>query len=162
MTLTIIVALLCAVAIAGVGGALTVIGPWYRALRKPSWQPPDWAFGPAWAVILGMAAWAGVLAWEAAPDDAARLRVIVLFAINAVFHILWNPLFFRWRRPDWALIEVLFLWLSVLALIIGLAPFSAEAAWFLAPYLAWVAFAALLNLAVVRLNRPFGVSHEAV
>lgn len=162
MTLTIIVAMLCAVAIAGIGGALTVIGPWYRALRKPSWQPPDWAFGPAWAVILGLAAWAGVLAWEAAPDEAARIRVIALFAVNGVFHILWNPLFFRWRRPDWALIEVLFLWLSVLALIVGIAPFSAEAAWFLAPYLAWVAFAAYLNLAVVRLNRPFGGQAEPV
>jgi len=162
MTLTIIVALLCAVAIAGIGGALTVIGPWYRALQKPSWQPPDWAFGPAWAVILGLAAWAGVLAWEAAPDEAARFRIIALFAVNAVFHILWNPLFFRWRRPDWALIEVLFLWLSVLALIVGIAPFSPEAAWFLAPYLAWVAFAAYLNLAVVRLNRPFGGHPETI
>jgi tryptophan-rich sensory protein len=157
MTITIIVAMLAAIAVAGVGGVLTEIGPWYRALKKPTWQPPDWAFGPAWSVILGMAAWGGALAWEGATDAAGQTRIIVLFAINALFHILWNPLFFRWKRPDWALIECVGLWLSTLALVVGLAEFSTTASYFLAPYLAWVAFAWVLNLSVVRLNRPFGV-----
>ncbi len=155
MTTTIMVAAIAAITLGGIGGLLTEIGPWYRQLRKPSWQPPDWLFGPAWSVILGLAAWAGVLAWEAAPDSAGRTRVVVLFAINGFFHALWSPLFFRWHRPDWALVEVAFLWLSILALIVGLSPFSANAGWLLAPYLAWVSFAAYLNLTIVRLNGPF-------
>jgi len=158
MTITIIVAMLAAIAVAGVGGVLTEIGPWYRALKKPAWQPPDWAFGPAWTLILGLAAWGGALAWDAAPDSAARTLVIVLFAVNGVFHIVWNPLFFRLRRPDWALIECVGLWASVVAIIVAVAPFAPTAAWFLVPYAAWVTFAWVLNLAVVRLNRPFGES----
>ena len=149
----IVVAALITIAVLGVGGALTEVGPWYRDLRKPSWNPPDWAFGPAWTLILGLAAWAGVLAWQAAPD--AHVRIAVLFGCNIVFHVLWSPLFFNFKRPDWALMEVPFLWLSVLALIVGLAPLSSAAAWLLAPYLVWVAFAAFLNLTIVRLNAPF-------
>jgi translocator protein len=156
MILTIIVAAVATVAVAVVGGLLTEVGDWYRALRKPSWQPPDWLFGPAWTVILALAAWAGVLAWQGAHDGPARVRVVVLFAINGALHMLWSPLFFKLRRPDWALAEVPFLWLSVAALMIGLAPLAPSAPWLLAPYLVWVAFAAWLNLAIVRLNGPFG------
>ncbi len=140
----------------GVGGLMTHVGAWYAALRKPSWNPPNWLFGPAWTVILGLAAWAGVLAWTAAPDPAARWRIGVLYGVNMVLHALWSPLFFTLQRPDWALIEAPLLWLSVLALVVGLAPFSTLAAWLLAPYLLWVAFAVVLNATIVRLNAPFG------
>lgn len=155
MTWTIVVAALSALVLAGAGGLATEIGPWYRALRKPTWQPPDWAFGPAWTLILGMAAWSGALAWEAAPDAAGRFEVVALFAANGLFHFLWSPLFFRLKRPDWALFEVAFLWLSCLALIIGLARFSTAASLLIVPYLLWVSFASWLNLAIVRLNAPF-------
>jgi len=155
MTTTIIVAVVLALVLSGAGGLLTEIGPWYRNLRKPSWQPPDWAFGPAWTLILGMAAAAGVLAWHHAPDSGARLRIGILFAANFLFHLIWSPLFFKLKRPDWAFVEVFFLWFSVLALVIGLAPYSAIASWLVVPYLAWVSFAAFLNYTIVRLNGPF-------
>ena len=158
---SLIVALLGAIALAGAGGLATQIGPWYRNLRKPSWQPPDWLFGPAWTVILGLAAWSASLAWDAAPDAGLRTKVVVLFGVNALFHFAWSPLFFRWHRPDWALYEVTFLWTSVLALVIGTAPLSPLASWLVVPYLAWVTFAAYLNLTVVRLNRPFGKQSAA-
>ena len=79
----------------------------------------------------------------------------VLFGANALFHLLWSPIFFKLKRPDWALVEVVFLWLSLVALIVGLAPISSFASWLIVPYLLWVTFAAWLNLAVVRLNAPF-------
>jgi benzodiazapine receptor len=156
MTSTIIVAALITIAVLGIGGAMTTVGPWYRDLRKPSWNPPDWVFGPAWTLILGLAAWAGVLAWTTAPDAAAHWRIALLFAVNIVFHGLWSPLFFNLRRPDWALIEVPFLWLSILALMVGVAPFTRLGVWLLLPYLLWVAFAAFLNWTIVRINPPFG------
>jgi translocator protein len=134
---------------------LTDLSPWYYALRKPPWQPPDWLFGPAWTVILGLAALAGVLAWENARDTESRAEVAGLFAINGVLHVSWSWLFFGLRRPDWALIEVVPLWLSILALVVALAPLSSTASWALLPYLLWVLFAAVLNLAIVRLNAPF-------
>ncbi len=153
---TILVAVLITSVVLGVGGALTNVGMWYRRLRKPKWNPPNWAFGPAWTIILGLAAWAGVLAWTRAPDTASHWRIGLLFGANIVLHMAWSPLFFNLKRPDWALIEVPFLWLSILALIIALAPISTLAAALLAPYLAWVSFAAFLNLTIVRLNAPFG------
>lgn len=152
----IIAAVLWAVLLGGLGGVLTTIGPWYRNLKKPSWQPPDWLFGPAWTLILGLAAWAAVLAWNGAPDDSSRQIIIVLYAANFICHFLWSPLFFTLRRPDWSLIEVVFLWASVLTLCIGLRPYSVLASWLIVPYFIWVSFAAILNLYIVRLNRPFG------
>jgi benzodiazapine receptor len=145
-----------AILVASVGATMTDIGPWYQGLAKPSWQPPDWLFGPAWTLIFALAALSAATAWRDAPDQASREWMVGLFAINGVLNILWSALFFRLRRPDWALVEVAFLWLSVLALILLLRRYSRLAAWLLSPYLAWVTFAAVLNLAMVRLNAPFG------
>ncbi len=83
------------------------------------------------------------------------------YAANCVGHVLWSPLFFTIRRPDWALIEFVFLWASVLALCVMLRPFSVLASWLIVPYLVWVSFAAILNLFIVRLNGPFGNSTTA-
>ena len=74
MILTIVAAALWGVAVAGIGAMLTEIGDWYHRLRKPSWQPPDWLFGPAWTLILTLASASAFLAWRSAPDAAARLH----------------------------------------------------------------------------------------
>lgn len=154
--LTILVAALVALVVAGVGGAMTEIGPWYRSLQFPAWKPPNWSFGPIWTVVLTLAAASAVLAWSGSASDGQRAGLLLLFAANSVLNVLWNVLFFRLRRPDWALFETVFLWLSVLALIVFIWPISATASLLLAPYLIWVAIAGLLNRAIVRLNAPFG------
>lgn len=145
-----------AIILGGVGGVLTEIGPWYRALKKPSWQPPDWLFGPAWTVILGLSGWSFYLAWQGAPATSDKAIVGALFAINFAFHFAWSPLFFKIKRPDWALIENVGLWLSVLSLCAVLPIYSALAGWLNLPYIAWVSFAFLLNWKIVQLNAPFG------
>ena len=154
-TKPIVVAALAAASVAGLGALMTDIGPWYRSLIQPAWQPPDWAFGPAWTTIFALAATSGVLAWQRAPDRAARGWMLGLFTVNALLNLFWSLLYFRLRRPDWALYEVPFLWLSVLALMVVLGRYARMAAWLLAPYLVWVAFAGVLNFASVRLNGPF-------
>ena len=138
--------------VAGAGAALTDLGPWYRQLVQPAWKPPDWAFGPIWTLIFTLAAVAGVMGWRAAPDESSRQWLLALFALNGLLNMLWSALYFRLKRPDLALVEVAALWLSVLALILVLAPYSSLSSWLLAPYLIWVAIAATLNLATVRLN----------
>ncbi len=144
-----------AIVVAVLGTTMTDIGPWYQSLQKPSFQPPDWLFGPAWTLIFASAALAGVSGWRAAPDTASREWIIGLFALNGFLNIAWTVLFFRLQRPDWALIEVGFLWLSVLVLIIFLGRFSKTAAALLFIYLAWVSFAAAINYQIVQLNGPF-------
>lgn len=158
MSTPVIVAVVAALILAVGGGLLTPIDDWYANLRKPAWNPPNWAFGPAWTIILGLWAWAGVLAWNGAADDAGRTTVLVLFGVNAVCHFLWSPLFFKLHRPDWALVEVAFLWLSLVALLFGIRPYSVLASWLIVPYFVWVSFAACLNAAIVRLNRPFSIA----
>ena len=138
------------------GGLMTEIGSWYESLRFPSWRPPNWLFGPAWTLIFALIATSAVIAWEAAPDGAARSRLLALFIVNGLLNIGWSPLFFKLRRPDWALAELCVFWLSVVALIAGIAGVSTKAAWIIAPYLAWVTFAGYLNWTMVRLNAPFG------
>ena len=152
----ILVAVVAALVVALLGASATTIGPWYYSLHKPSWQPPDWVFAPAWTLIYGLTALAGVLAWNRMRERMTRLRVLGLFALNAALNVLWSELFFHAQRPDWALIEVVPFWLSILVLFVAVWPISHGAGWALAPYLVWVAFAGLLNLAVVRLNGPFG------
>ncbi len=141
--------------VAMAGAQLTNLGPWYAALEKPDWQPPDWLFPPAWTVIFILTAIAGVLAWRRAPDGATRVRLIGLFTLNGLLNIAWSALFFYLQRPDFAVVEVVFLWLSVLALIVFTARFAIVASLLLVPYLAWVSFAAALNLTVFQLNAPF-------
>ena len=151
-----IVAGLATVTVAMAGGLLTEIGPWYRALVKPSWQPPDWLFGPAWTLIFALTAAAGIRAWEASSDAGARRLVVLSFAVNGVLNAAWSLLFFKLRRPDWALAEVALLWLSIAWLIVLCGRRARVAGWLMLPYLAWVSFAAFLNLTIVRLNAPFG------
>ena len=140
---------------AGIGGALTDLGPWYQALRQPDWKPPDLWFGPIWTLIFTLAAVSAWLAWHAARAGAPRRRVLVLFAFNAACNIGWSALFFALQRPDWALWEWSLLWLSVLALIVGLWRVSRLAALLNTPYLVWVSIAGALNAANVSLNGPF-------
>lgn len=148
-----IIAATSAILVALAGGLLTEIGPWYRDLRKPVWNPPDWVFGPVWSVIFLCAAIAGTFAWSGAQTPAMQVLVIALFALNGALNIAWSFLFFRLHRPDWALIENGFLWLSVLALIVALTPISASIGWLLLPYLVWVSIAFVLNWTIVAMNR---------
>lgn len=148
-------AALGALCVAALGGLATDLSEWYRALAKPAWNLPDWLFGPAWTVIYALTALAGVEAWQAA-DPAQRRVVGALFIVNGALNVLWSLLFFRLRRPDWALLEVALLWLSILSLIVYCGALRRRTVLLLLPYLLWVSFAAALNAAIVGLNEPFG------
>jgi translocator protein len=151
----ILIAAIAAVAVAMLGALMTDLGPWYASLQKPSWQPPDWLFGPAWTLIFGLCALSGYLAWCHAPNRGGRDGVIALFALNGFLNVLWSVLFFRLKLPDWALTEAALLWLSILLMIVALMRYSRTASALLVPYLAWVSFATILNWTVVSLNAPF-------
>jgi translocator protein len=137
------------------GALSTELGAWYYALKQPAWKPADFWFGPVWTTIFTLSAWAGLRAWGAAPEGSARHGVLAAFVLNGVLNVAWSLVFFKLRRPDWALIEVVPLWLSIVLLMVVCARHDGLAPWLLLPYLLWVGFAARLNLAVVRLNAPF-------
>lgn len=139
---------------AAASGAVFKPDSWFRDLRKPSWQPPDWLFAPVWSLLYLMIAVSGWLVWREAGLAGAAVP-LAIYGVQLVLNFLWSALFFGAHRIDWALGEVVLLWLSIAATIAAFAPISALAAWLLAPYLAWVTFAAALNATILRLNpRP--------
>jgi len=142
-----------AVVTAIAGMRLTRLDSWFRELRKPSWQPPDWAFGPAWTTIFSLAVWSAGRSWNAADADF-RMLLLGAFLFNVVLNIAWSWLFFTSQRIDWALLEVGPLWLSIALLMVLTAQVDTLSPWLLLPYLLWVSFAAFLNRRLWQLNRP--------
>lgn len=151
----IVIAAVIALVVAMMGATITDIGPWYLGLAQPRWAPPAAAYGVAWTAIYALTALAGVTGWLAMSRQSEREWLLGLFALNGFLNILWSLLFFRLHRPDWALIEVVILWLSVAALIVVIWRRSMIGAVLLIPYILWVTFAGYLNMAIVRLNGPF-------
>jgi len=124
-------------------------GPgWYASLAKPAWTPPSWAFGPVWTLLYPLIAVAGWLVWRHGQARGAILLYLLQLCLNAA----WPWLFFALHRPDLALIDIVILVAVIVATIVAFRRRSPGAALLLAPYLAWVLFAAALNLAVWRLN----------
>jgi len=132
-------------------GALFMPGEWYAALNKPAWNPPGWIFGPVWTALYIMMAVAAWLVWRQGGWSKQRkplLRFLGQLALNA----LWTPLFFGLHWPGVAFLEIILLWLAIAWTIAAFWCVQRAAAWLLAPYLAWVSFAAVLNGALWRLN----------
>lgn len=154
----ILVAAAAALLVAALGALSTDIGPWYAGLKQPPWKPPDAWFGPVWTTIYAFTAAAAVRAWTKAQSQRGRDGVLAAVGFNAVLNVVWSLLFFRLRRPDWALAEVVALWLSIVLMMAVFGRESRLAALLVLPYLLWVSFAAVLNAAVVRLNAPFGAA----
>ena len=140
---------------AGIGAGFTELGPWYFSLKHPEWKPPDAYFGVIWSAIFTLCAISGALAWRSAQDPNVQKRIILLFATNAFLNILWSAIYFKLQRPDWGVFEVIFLWLSILFLVMGLWNISKKAALMLIPYWVWVSIATVLNVQTVKLNGPF-------
>lgn len=149
------VAVAAVVTLGLLGGLATDIGPWYRGLRKPPWQPPDWLFGPVWTTIYVLIPVSVGRAWRRTPDATERRWMVGLFVANAIVNVLWSLLFFRLQRPDWAMLDVGVLWSSIVALTIFVGRRDRIAGALLTPYLLWVSFASFLNLTIVALNAPF-------
>ena len=148
------IAVLLSLLVGGLGGAATEIGPWYFQLQKPSWQPPDWLFGPAWTTIYVLTSIAGVKAWRRA-DEVQRRYFLGALLLNLVLNLLWSLIFFTSQRPDIALLEVVPLWLSILLMVLLVRSYSPVSSLLMLPYLGWVAFATYLNWTIVKLNAPF-------
>lgn len=138
---------------AAIGSRLGDAGPsnWYASLRKPSGTPPGWVFAPVWTVLylcMAIAAW---LVWQSAGWQGGS-QALILWSAQLAVNVVWTWLFFGLHRPEWALADVIILWILILLTMLAFQPISTAAAWLLVPYLLWVAYAARLNYLLWRLN----------
>ena len=136
------------VAAAAVFGAQFTAGAWYDALNKPSWNPPASVFGPVWTVLYVCIAIAGWRIWR----KGRAMLPLWIWAVQLVLNALWSLLFFGLHRPQIALVDIVFLLVSILAFIIVSWRHSRLASWLFVPYALWVSFATALNYTIVRLN----------
>jgi tryptophan-rich sensory protein len=125
-------------------GGLFMPGEWYASLKKPTWNPPAWIFGPVWTALYTTMAAAAWLVWRRG-GWAAQRRPLLLFLAQLALNAVWTPLFFGLHRPGLAFAEIVLLWLAIAASLAAFCSVSRAAAWLLVPYLAWVSFAAVLN-----------------
>lgn len=131
-----------------VGSIFTVssVKTWYMTdLVKPSFNPPSWVFGPVWTTLFLLMGVALYLVWQ-------KKKISKWFWIQLLLNILWSILFFGLKRPDLAFLEIMVLWIAILKTILEFGKVDKRAARLLLPYLLWVSFASILNLAVARLN----------
>lgn len=140
--LLIILVTFCAAAIGSIG---SLNAPqFYRELSLPSWAPPGWLFGPVWTLLYSMMAVAAWRVWRSAalPNSS---RALQLYALQLGLNALWSWLFFAWYLGAAAFLEIMLLWLAIIATMRSFYLHSRLACWLLLPYLLWVSFATLLT-----------------
>lgn len=132
-------------------GSLFSPGDWYGSLRKPSWNPPSWIFGPVWTALYAMMAIAAWLVWKRGGFSVQRLP-LTLYLIQLTFNALWSPLFFGLKNPGLAFLDIVLLWITLLATLLAFWKARPVAGILLVPYLAWVTFAGALNFTIWQMN----------
>jgi tryptophan-rich sensory protein len=138
-----------------IGSVFTVssVTGWYSTIARPELAPPNWIFGPVWTTLFVLMGIALFLVWKKEESQKKKVRTaIYLFVGQLILNTLWSIIFFGLQSPGWAFVEIIFLWLAILATIIAFARVSRLAAWLLIPYIAWVSFAAYLNYSIWMLN----------
>jgi translocator protein len=141
--------------IVGALGSLATRGAlpeWYAELAKPSFTPPPWIFAPVWTALYLLMGVAAFLVWRRGLKDPQVVRAVIAFGAQLLLNALWSPAFFGLRSCIAGLIVIVPLWITIAATILLFWPVSRPAALLLTPYLAWVSFATVLNVALVLKN----------
>jgi len=125
------------------------ITTWYAALQRPSFAPPNWVFFPVWTSLFIMMGISLFLVWQ---KKEKNVNALYIFAAQLVLNVLWSVVFFGLRSPLLGLIEIIILWIAILATILSFMKISRTAGYLLIPYILWVSFAAILNFSIWRLN----------
>ncbi|MFO7674814.1 MAG: TspO/MBR family protein [bacterium] len=142
--------------LAGALGSLATrpaITGWYATLNKPPFNPPGWLFGPAWTVLYILMGLAAYLVWSRGLAAPGVKPALALFVVQMFLNVLWSFLFFAARSPLAGFVEIVALWAAILVTMVLFFRVSPAAGWLMVPYIGWVSFAAVLNGAIMLLNR---------
>ncbi len=127
------------------------IDTWYVTLNKPWFNPPNWIFGPVWSLLYIAMGVAAARVWIKSEGVALR-GAMLAYGVQLLLNAFWSIAFFGMRSPELALVVIIALWLAIVWCLQRFKAIDRPAAWLLVPYLLWVSFATLLNVAIVRLN----------
>ncbi len=124
---------------------------WFEALAKPAWNPPNWLFGPVWALLYTLMAVSVWLVWR---DQGFRRAALPLglFILQLILNAAWSWIFFGRHEIGLAFVEIVLVGIAVLATTIAFWRLKPLSGALLLPYLAWVSFASVLNFTIWRLN----------
>jgi benzodiazapine receptor len=145
--------ILC-ILVGAAGSVFTVTGPgsWYDLLIKPSFNPPNWIFGPVWTtlyILMGISLYLVLREWKKGVD----IRIAGgLFAVQLFLNFIWSYMFFGLQSPTYAFIVIVLLWVAILATIVTFFRINHIAGYLLVPYILWVSFASILNYSIMVLN----------
>ncbi|MCE2613237.1 tryptophan-rich sensory protein [Flavobacteriaceae bacterium D16] len=128
------------------------VGDWYTTLNKPSFNPPNWIFGPVWTVLYIMMGVAAGIVWSKGFYHKWVKTALYHFGFQLLFNALWSVVFFGFQNPFWALLVILVLMMLILGTIRWFNVVSKTAAYLMIPYFLWVCFASLLNYRIWMLN----------
>lgn len=145
--------ILLTMSIGGLSGFATVAGVngWYRTLNKPSFNPPNYLFGPVWSLLYLLMGISLYLIYKS-EQSTARTKALRAFAVQLILNFFWSIIFFRLHAVGIALLEIVLMWLAILAMIIISYRVNKPAALLQIPYICWVSFASVLNAAIYHLN----------
>ncbi len=152
--LPIVAGMVLCLGIGSVFGAMFRPGEWYAALNKPFFNPPNWLFAPTWTLLYILMGIAVGRIWRLSPSPA-RTRALRMFAVQLALNASWTPVFFGAHSLTGGLAVILCMALAIIVTVQHFHPLDRLAAWLLAPYLAWVAFASLLNMSLLVMNGNF-------
>jgi len=128
------------------------LAPWYAGLVKPSFNPPNWIFGPVWTTLYLLMAFAVWRILRLPEASAERRWALILFFIQLALNAAWSWMFFAAHNPLLGLINIVPQILVILATIVAFYRVDKLAAWCIMPLAAWVCFATVLNIAIWKLN----------
>lgn len=130
------------------------VASWYPTLIKPIFNPPNWIFMPMWTLLYILMAVAAGLVWDKIKEQNAEVKkALAFFLIQLTLNAIWSYLFFGLKNPMLALIEIALLWLMIYETYLKFVKMNKIAGYLLIPYMAWVAFAAVLNASIWWLNK---------
>jgi benzodiazapine receptor len=150
-----VVSVLACLAAGGIGSLFTykAIPTWYRALKKPRYTPPNWAFGPIWTTLYILMGVSVFLVWNKGLTVYGATVAFTLFWIQLVVNVIWSVIFFGMKSKGGGVIIIIVLWLLILATTVIYFGVSAWAGGLLVPYIVWVSVASYLNIGIWLLNK---------
>ena len=139
---------------AGLGGLITVksVNTWYTTIQKPSFNPPNWLFGPVWSTLFLLIGISSYLIWRKREQIAHFPRTVAIYFIQLILNLGWSFLFFYSHLIGAALIEIIALLISIIINAIVFYKIDKTAGLLFIPYFLWVSFAAFLTYNIFILN----------